>query len=107
MYGGAFVPFAMGELNSVQVGNAQGAVDEFERIITARRTWTPSVGDGPTRAENKDYQRCLGLGIAYTDAAYSIVERCGELYMEHAPRGDGGGRPGRARSAGSASTGSS
>jgi len=83
LYGGAFVPFAMGELNSVQVGNAQGAVDEFERIITARRTWTPSVGDGPTRAENKDYQRCLGLGIAYTDAAYSIVERCGELYMEH------------------------
>ena len=86
MYGGAFVPFAMGELNSVQVGNAQGAVDEFERIITARRTWTPSVGDGPTRAENKDYQRCLGLGIAYTDAAYSIVERCGELYMEHGRR---------------------
>jgi 3-hydroxy-9,10-secoandrosta-1,3,5(10)-triene-9,17-dione monooxygenase len=86
LYGGAFVPFAMGELNSVQVGNAQGAVDEFERIITARRTWTPSVGDGPTRSENKDYQRCLGLGIAYTDAAYSIVERCGELYMEHARR---------------------
>jgi 3-hydroxy-9,10-secoandrosta-1,3,5(10)-triene-9,17-dione monooxygenase len=84
LYGGAFVPFAMGELNSVQVGNAQGAVDEFERIITARRTWTPSVGDGPTRSENKDYQRCLGLGIAYTDAAYSIVERCGELYMAHA-----------------------
>jgi 3-hydroxy-9,10-secoandrosta-1,3,5(10)-triene-9,17-dione monooxygenase len=83
MYGGAFVPFAMGELNSVQVGNAQGMVDEFERIITARRTWTPSVGDGASRAENKDYQRCLGLGLAYTDAAYSIVERCGELYMEH------------------------
>jgi 3-hydroxy-9,10-secoandrosta-1,3,5(10)-triene-9,17-dione monooxygenase len=84
MYGGAFVPFAMGELNSVQVGNAQGAVDEFERIITARRTWTPGVGEGASRAENSDYQRCLGLGLAYTDAAYSIVERCGELYMEHA-----------------------
>jgi 3-hydroxy-9,10-secoandrosta-1,3,5(10)-triene-9,17-dione monooxygenase len=84
MYGGAFVPFAMGELNSVQVGNAQGAVDEFERIITARRTFTPSVGEGPSRAENKDYQRCLGLGIAYTDAAQSILERCGDLYLEHA-----------------------
>jgi len=84
LYGGAFVPFAMGELNSVQVGNAQGAVDEFERIITARRTWIPGVGDGPSRSENKDYQRCLGLGLAYTDAAYSIVERCGELYMEYA-----------------------
>ena len=84
LYGGAFVPFAMGELNSVQVGNAQGAVDEFERIITARRTWTPSVGEGPARSENKDYQRCLGLGIAYTDAAESILDHCGELYLEHA-----------------------
>jgi 3-hydroxy-9,10-secoandrosta-1,3,5(10)-triene-9,17-dione monooxygenase len=84
MYGGAFVPFAMGELNSVQVGNAQAAVDEFERIITARRTWTPSVGEGPARSENKDYQRCLGLGIAYTDAAESILDHCGELYLEHA-----------------------
>ncbi len=83
LYGGAFVPFAMGELNSVQVGNAQAAVDEFERIITARRTWTPSVGDGPARSENSDYQRCLGLGIAYTDAAESILERCGDLYLEH------------------------
>ena len=93
LYGGAFVEFAMGELNSVQVGNAQGAVDEFERIITARRTWTPSVGDGPSRAENKDYQRCLGLGIAYTDAAYSIVERCGELYLDHARDAMEGGTP--------------
>jgi 3-hydroxy-9,10-secoandrosta-1,3,5(10)-triene-9,17-dione monooxygenase len=84
MYGGAFVPFAMGELNSVQVGNAQAAVDEFERIITARRTWTPSVGEGPSRAENTDYQRCLGLGLAYTDAAESILDHCGELYLEHA-----------------------
>ena len=84
LYGGPFVPFAMGELNSVQVGNAQGAVDEFERIITARRTWTPSVGEGPSRSEDPNYQRCLGLGLAYTDAAYSIVERCGQLYMEHA-----------------------
>jgi 3-hydroxy-9,10-secoandrosta-1,3,5(10)-triene-9,17-dione monooxygenase len=84
LYGGPFVPFAMGELNSVQVGNAQGAVDEFERIITARRTWTPGVGEGPSRSEDPNYQRCLGLGLAYTDAAYSIVERCGQLYMEHA-----------------------
>jgi 3-hydroxy-9,10-secoandrosta-1,3,5(10)-triene-9,17-dione monooxygenase len=93
LYGGAFVEFAMGELNSVQVGNAQAAVDEFERIITARRTWTPSVGEGSSRAENKDYQRCLGLGIAYTDAAYSILERCGELYLDHARDAMEGGMP--------------
>ena len=84
LYAGAFVAFAMGELNSVQVGNAQAAVDEFERIITARRTFVPSVGEGTSRSENPNYQRCLGLGLAYTDAAYSIVERCGELYTEYA-----------------------
>jgi len=93
LYGGAFVPFAMGELNSVQVGNAQGAVDEYERIITTRRTFTPSVGAGPARSENKDYQRCLGLGIAYTDAAESILERCGDLYLEHAREAMEGGVP--------------
>ena len=31
MYGGAFMAFALGELTSVQVGNAQAAVDEYER----------------------------------------------------------------------------
>jgi 3-hydroxy-9,10-secoandrosta-1,3,5(10)-triene-9,17-dione monooxygenase len=84
LYAGAFVAFAMGELNSVQVGNAQAALDEFERIITARRTFVPSVGEGTSRSENPNDQRCLGLGLAYTDAAYSIVERCGELYTEYA-----------------------
>jgi 3-hydroxy-9,10-secoandrosta-1,3,5(10)-triene-9,17-dione monooxygenase len=91
LYGGAFVAFAMGELNSIQVGNAQAAVDEFERIITARKTFIPSVGEGPSRSEDPNYQRCLGLGLAYTDAAYSIVERCGELYHDYARQAMEGG----------------
>ena len=97
----------MGELNSVQVGNAQGAVDEFERIITKRRTWTPGVGDGPTRAENKDYQRCLGLGIAYTDAA--LLDRRALRRPLHGARrlAMEGGRRRSTRSAGSGSTASS
>jgi 3-hydroxy-9,10-secoandrosta-1,3,5(10)-triene-9,17-dione monooxygenase len=91
MYGGAFVAFAMGELNSIQVGNAQAAVDEFERIITARKTFIPSVGEGPSRSEDPNYQRCLGLGLAYTDAAYSILERCGDLYLDYARQAMEGG----------------
>ena len=84
LYGGAFVAFAMGELNSVQVGNAQAAVDEFERLITARKTMGVGVdAPGKLRSEDVDYQRCLGLGLAYTDASASIVERCGQLYMEY------------------------
>ena len=84
LYGGAFVASAMGELNSVQVGNAQAAVDEFERLITARKTMGVGVdAPGKLRSEDVDYQRCLGLGLAYTDASASIVERCGQLYMEY------------------------
>jgi 3-hydroxy-9,10-secoandrosta-1,3,5(10)-triene-9,17-dione monooxygenase len=87
MYGGAFVAFAMGELNSVQVGNAQAAVDEFERLITGRKVMAMGVeGGGRLRSEDVDYQRCLGLGLAYTDSAYSILERCGDLYHEYARR---------------------
>jgi 3-hydroxy-9,10-secoandrosta-1,3,5(10)-triene-9,17-dione monooxygenase len=87
MYGGAFIAFAMGELNSVQVGNAQAAVDEFERLVTGRKVMGVGVdAGGRLRSEDVDYQRCLGLGLAYTDAAYSIMERCGELYHEYAGR---------------------
>lgn len=84
LYGGAFMAFAMGELNSVQVGNAQAAVDEYERIITARKTVVPGAGEGRSRAEDANYQRCLGLALAHTDSAYSILERCGELYHVYA-----------------------
>jgi 3-hydroxy-9,10-secoandrosta-1,3,5(10)-triene-9,17-dione monooxygenase len=85
LYGGAFIAFAMGELNSVQVGNAQAAVDEFERLITGRKTMGIGVdAPGRPRSHDVDYQRCLGLGLAYTDAALSILERCGQLYHEYA-----------------------
>jgi 3-hydroxy-9,10-secoandrosta-1,3,5(10)-triene-9,17-dione monooxygenase len=83
MYGGEFLAFASGELNSVQVGNAQGAVDEYERLMSTRNTLS-ITGPGSPRKEDQDYQRCLGLGIAYTDAAYSILVRTGELYHEYA-----------------------
>jgi 3-hydroxy-9,10-secoandrosta-1,3,5(10)-triene-9,17-dione monooxygenase len=84
LYGGAFLAFAMGELNSVQVGNAQAAVDEYERTIAARKTIVPGGGEGRSRSEDPNYQRCLGLGLAYTDAAQSIVLKCAELYHEYA-----------------------
>jgi 3-hydroxy-9,10-secoandrosta-1,3,5(10)-triene-9,17-dione monooxygenase len=85
MYCGEFFAFASGELNSVQVGNAQAAVDEYERLILSRNT-ASLTGPGSPRAEDQDYQRCLGLGLAYTDAAYSILVRTGDLYLEYARR---------------------
>jgi 3-hydroxy-9,10-secoandrosta-1,3,5(10)-triene-9,17-dione monooxygenase len=82
LYAGSFMAFAMGELNSVQVGNAQGAIDEFERLLSRP---TMAIGGGPTRPryEDQNFQRILGLALGYTDAAYSILMRCGELYVEH------------------------
>jgi 3-hydroxy-9,10-secoandrosta-1,3,5(10)-triene-9,17-dione monooxygenase len=82
MYNGQFIAFASGELNAVEVGNAQAAVDEFERIIRGRTTMS-IVGPGHPRAEDADYQRCLGMATAYTDAAYSILVRTGDLYGEY------------------------
>jgi 3-hydroxy-9,10-secoandrosta-1,3,5(10)-triene-9,17-dione monooxygenase len=93
LYGGAFMAFALGELNSVQVGNAQAAVDEYEQLITRRRTVAPGRGEGRSRAEDANYQRCLGLALASTDSAYSIVERCGDLYADHARDAMEEGRP--------------
>jgi 3-hydroxy-9,10-secoandrosta-1,3,5(10)-triene-9,17-dione monooxygenase len=90
LYGGSFMAFAMGELNSVQVGNAQAAVDEFERLLN-RPTRAAGAAPGRTRREDPDYQRCLGLALSWTDAAYSIVERCGELYHAYAGEAMTGG----------------
>ncbi len=83
LYGGAFLAVALGELNSVQVGAAQGAIDEYERLL-ARPTRQAGAGEGRRRSEDPNFQRILGLALAYTDAAHSILIRCGELYHEYA-----------------------
>jgi 3-hydroxy-9,10-secoandrosta-1,3,5(10)-triene-9,17-dione monooxygenase len=83
LYGGAFLAVALGELNSVQVGNAQAAVDEYERLLN-RPTRHAGASDGRKRSDDTNYQRLLGLALAKTDAAYSILIRCGELYHEYA-----------------------
>jgi 3-hydroxy-9,10-secoandrosta-1,3,5(10)-triene-9,17-dione monooxygenase len=88
LYGGSFLAVALGELNSVQVGAAQGAIDEYERLLVrpTRRT-----AGGANRADDANYQRVLGLALAYTDAAFSVLIRCGELYHEYAREAMEGG----------------
>jgi 3-hydroxy-9,10-secoandrosta-1,3,5(10)-triene-9,17-dione monooxygenase len=92
LYGGSFMAFALGELNSVQVGNAQAAVDEFERLLS-RPTRQAGAFEGRNRTEDPNYQRVLGLALAYTDASYSILMRCGELYHEYARQAMEEGEP--------------
>jgi 3-hydroxy-9,10-secoandrosta-1,3,5(10)-triene-9,17-dione monooxygenase len=90
LYGGSFLAVALGELNSVQVGAAQGAIDEYERLL-ARPTRQAGAAEGGKRSEDPNYQRLLGLALANTDAAYSILIRCGELYHEYAREAMEGG----------------
>jgi 3-hydroxy-9,10-secoandrosta-1,3,5(10)-triene-9,17-dione monooxygenase len=92
MYGGSFMAFALGVLNSVQIGNAQGAIDEYERLL-ARPTRQAGAAEGRTRAHDPNFQRILGLALAHTDAAYSILMRCGELYHHYAGRAMEHGEP--------------
>jgi 3-hydroxy-9,10-secoandrosta-1,3,5(10)-triene-9,17-dione monooxygenase len=91
LYGGSFMAVALGELNSVQVGNAQGAVDEYERLLQ-RATRRVAGKPGLERTRDPNYQRILGLALSYTDAAYSILIRCGELFHAYAREAMEGGR---------------
>jgi 3-hydroxy-9,10-secoandrosta-1,3,5(10)-triene-9,17-dione monooxygenase len=91
MYGGSFMAVALGELNSVQVGNAQGAVDEYERLMT-RPTRRVAGKPGSERSHDPNYQRILGLALAYTDAAHSILMQSGALFHEYAAEAMQGGR---------------
>jgi alkylation response protein AidB-like acyl-CoA dehydrogenase len=81
---------ALGELNSVQVGAAQGAIDEYERLLQ-RPTRQAGAAEGRKRSEDANFQRLLGLALSYTDAAESILLRCGELYHEYAREAMEGG----------------
>jgi 3-hydroxy-9,10-secoandrosta-1,3,5(10)-triene-9,17-dione monooxygenase len=91
LYGGSFMAMALGELNSVQVGNAQGAIDEYERLLQ-RSTRRVAGRPGAERTRDPNYQRILGLALSYTDAASSILIRCGELFHEYAREAMEGGR---------------
>jgi 3-hydroxy-9,10-secoandrosta-1,3,5(10)-triene-9,17-dione monooxygenase len=96
MYAGQFMAFAMGELNSVQVGAAQAMLDESERILTGRPlnpTGNRMDPGGARRSENPDYQRAFGHAMAWTDAAESVMVRCGQLFHEYAAESVAGGEP--------------
>jgi 3-hydroxy-9,10-secoandrosta-1,3,5(10)-triene-9,17-dione monooxygenase len=96
MYAGQFMAFAMGELNSVQVGNAQAMLDEAEAILTSRSTnATGNRADpgGMRRVEHPDYQRAFGLAMSWIDAAESIAVRCGQLFHAYCEESVAGGEP--------------
>ena len=61
------------------VGAARAALEEFEGIITSRKTtFPPQV----MRYEHHDHQRTWGLARGLTDSAEALLYHAGETYME-------------------------
>lgn len=83
MYAGRTLAFFQGELASVMVGAAKGALDEYEEILRTRKTQRPPI---VSRAEDPDYQRWFGLAMGQIATAEAALLQCGEQWMELARR---------------------
>jgi 3-hydroxy-9,10-secoandrosta-1,3,5(10)-triene-9,17-dione monooxygenase len=83
MYAGRCVSFFQLELTALMIGAARGALDEYEHLVTTRRTQRP-----PTvlRAEDPDYQRWFGTAIGRLATAEAAMLNAGDQWTELARR---------------------
>lgn len=79
MYAGRTAGLFSMELSAVAVGAAKGALDEYERIITTRKsTFKPDT----LRADLADYQRWDGLAAGMIATGEAAILHAAEEYME-------------------------
>jgi 3-hydroxy-9,10-secoandrosta-1,3,5(10)-triene-9,17-dione monooxygenase len=72
------------------VGAARAALDEFEEIITTRKTLSlPQI----PRFEHFDYQRPFGQALTLTDAAEALMLKGCEMYADYCNRWAANGTP--------------
>ncbi|MGH3320836.1 MAG: hypothetical protein ACRDN9_11750 [Streptosporangiaceae bacterium] len=72
------------------IGAARASLEEYEQIITTKKTpFPPQV----PRYTQPDYQRPYGYALALTDSAEALVVRVGEVYMELCQRWAETGQP--------------
>ncbi len=65
------------------VGAARAALDEYEEIITTRKTLSmPQI----LRFEHADFQRSYGMALTLTDSAEGLMIRVCEMYAEYCRR---------------------
>jgi 3-hydroxy-9,10-secoandrosta-1,3,5(10)-triene-9,17-dione monooxygenase len=65
------------------VGAARAALDEYEEVITTRKTQSmPQI----LRFEHADFQRPYGSALTLADAAEALMIRCCEMYHEYCRR---------------------
>jgi 3-hydroxy-9,10-secoandrosta-1,3,5(10)-triene-9,17-dione monooxygenase len=79
MYAGRTLSFFQTELAALMVGGLKGALEEYERILTSRKTQRPPIVG---RHLDPDYQRWFGLAIGRAAAAESALIHNAETYME-------------------------
>jgi len=72
------------------IGAARAALDEFEQIITTKKTYFPPQ---VMRYTHPDHQRQYGYALALTDSAEGLLLRVGEMYMELCERWERTGDP--------------
>ena len=90
MYAGRTLGFFYVEIVAIVVGTARAALDEYEEIIRAKKTYTPPF---VLRYQSHEFQRPFGLALAMIDAAEAVVLHSAERYMEFCRRGVEGGEP--------------
>ena len=79
MYSGRQTGFFGGELASIAVGTAKAALDEYERLLRAKKTtFAPHV----LRASHPDFQITFGKAMGMIASAEAIVLQLGHQYME-------------------------
>lgn len=88
MYLGHVAGFYHGELVSTVVGAAKAALDEYENIITTKKTTMPPQ---VLRYQSAEHQQNFGLALSLVDSAEALLMHAGEKYMEYCARWASGG----------------
>lgn len=79
MYAGGTLGFFQTEISSIMVGLGYAALDEYERIICARKAIGP---DAALQSEIPDYQRPYGIALGKLEAARHAVLGAAQEYMD-------------------------
>ena len=90
MYAGRLMSFFNIQLCSIVAGTAWAAVDEYQRIITTKKSLMPPF---KPRSHDPEHQRNLGLATALADSAQRIILSVADDYTAYAARGMAGGEP--------------
>ncbi|WP_426191366.1 acyl-CoA dehydrogenase family protein [Massilia sp. DWR3-1-1] len=79
MYAGGTLGFFQTEISSIIVGLGYAALDEYEKIISARKAFGPNA---VLQSQHPDYQRPYGIALGKLEAARHAVLGAAQEYMD-------------------------